>query len=160
MYLVYLLKEKSTDKVIYVGSSARPAARMKEHRQALQLRKPNNAKLYDYMRERNLQFYKDVAVVWIDVGDDKESMLKLEEQYYYKYRDTVLNDRPAEDRNGAFNPKRRQVICLTDGITFKTVSECARHYGVARTTLSGWLNGYRKYNPLKGKEFLFKGKKV
>lgn len=160
MYLVYLLREKQTGKVIYVGSSARPAARMKEHVHSLNGKKKlsEHFPLYDYMREHSLRFYKDVVVEWVDVAKDKPSMLALEEQYYYQYKDTVLNDRPAEDRTGEFNPKRRIVKCLTDGKEFETVSACAEYYGYARTTLSCILHGKRR-NKL-GRKFLFMGKEV
>ena len=158
MYLVYLPKEKRTNTVIYVGSSSRPAARMKEHVAALNGKKKTNQRLHSYLRENNLSFYKDVTVEWVDVANDRDSMLALEAHYYEVYKETVLNDRPAEDRNGAFNPKRRAVRCLTDGKEFKTVSECANYYGYARTTLSNVLHGIKR-NKL-GRKFLFNGKEV
>ena len=160
MYLVYLLKEKRTNKVLYVGSSARPSERMKEHRQAILGSKEELLKypLYKYIRENGFKLYKDIEVIWVDVADDRQSMYELEAEYYYKYEDTVLNDRPAEDREGKYNPKRRYVKCLTDGKEFKTVSECAKYYGVTRNRLSGILNGYRS-NTM-GLRFLFKGKEV
>ena len=143
MYLVYLLKEKRSENVIYVGSSARPSARMKEHIATLKGKKPSNQKLYAYMRDNELEFYKDVEVIWVDCGNDKYEALELEEKYYYIYEDTLLNDRPAENRTGSFNPKRRVVKCLDDGKVFNTVSECASYYGLKRTTLSNVLHGYK-----------------
>lgn len=158
MYLVYLLKEKATDNVIYVGSSSRPCERMKEHLLALKGVKPSNQRIYSYMRENNLDFYKDVEIIWVDGANNRDEMLKLEAEYYELYKDTVLNDRPAEDRNGGFNPKRRAVKCLTDGREFKTVSECAKFYNMRRTTLSGILNGHNSNTT--GLKFLFKNKEV
>ena len=158
MYLVYLLKEKRKNKVIYVGSSARPAERMKEHLACLRGDKPNNQKIYHYMREHKLQFYKDVEIIWVDCASNKDEMLELEAQYYERYKETVLNERPAENRYGGNNPKHRWVKCLSDGLTFKTVTECAEHYGFKRTTLSGILNGSKKNRT--GLKFLFKGVEV
>lgn len=144
MYLVYLFREKESGKVIYVGSSARPAARMKEHVATLEGRKPTNMKVYDYMRENNLELYKDVEVVWVDRADDDVSLRELEAEYYFKYEGTVLNDRPAEDRNGEHNPKRKGVRCLDDGKEFSSVLQCSKYYGIPRTTLTNHLKGRRK----------------
>lgn len=146
MYLVYLLKEKSTGNVIYVGSSSRPAARMKEHLQMLRGRKKNNQKLYDYMRKHNLQLYKDVEVIWVDVAENREEMYKLEAEYYYRYEKTLTNDRPAEDRNGSFNPKRRKVRCKSENKIFDSILECCKYYKIPRTTFMRMLNQeYPKY---------------
>lgn len=160
MYLVYLLKEKATNQVIYVGSSARPAERMKEHNQVLQGGKKAQEKypLYQYMMNKGLKLYKDVEVIWVDVAKDRESMYALEAEYYYKYEKTVLNDRPAEDRFGRYNPKRRYVFCLTDNKEFKTVTSCAEYLGIRRQILSDILHGRAKNKT--GKKFLFKGKEV
>jgi len=140
MYLIYLFKEKSNNTVFYVGSSARPSARMKEHLLCLNGSKQNNQKVYSYMKERNLQFYKDVEVIWVDCAESRQEMYNLEAQYYYKYKETLTNDRPAENRNGQFNPKRRKVRCKSENKTFNSLIECAKHYNIPRTTLTGWLN--------------------
>lgn len=151
MYLVYLFKEKKIGKVIYVGSSSRPAARMKEHCAALRGDKKQQ-KIHLYMNKKNLELYKDVDVIWCDVANDKKDMEKLEETYYFKYLDSgfLLNDRPGEDRSGNNNPKRRGVINKSDGRLFKTISEAANTYGIPRTTLSGYLNGRRTQPKING----------
>jgi len=151
MYLVYLFKEKKSGNIIYVGSSSRPSARMKEHCAALRGDKPQQ-KIHQYMNKNNLEFYKDVDVIWCDVANDKNDMLKLEETYYFKYLDLgfLLNDRPGEDRSGNNNPKRRGVINKSDGKLFKTISEASKIYGIPRTTLSGYLNGRRKQPTING----------
>lgn len=144
MYLVYLFREKKSGKVIYVGSSARPAARMKEHVASAEGQKPSNMKLYGYMRDNNLKFYKDVEVVWVDRAENEKEMRDLEALYYYKYEETLLNDRPAEYRNGECNPKRKGVRCLDDGMEFNSVLQCSEYYGIPRTTLTNHLTGRRK----------------
>lgn len=153
MYLVYLFREKSNNNVIYVGSSSRPAARLKEHNhQLIGIKNPNN--IHKYMLNKGLKLYKDVSVEWIDCADSKEEMLALEEKYYYRYLETIKNERPAEDRKGYYNPRKRKVKCLNDGNTFKTVTECAKYYGKGRTTISNvcikekpytWINNEKYY---------------
>lgn len=155
MYLVYLFKEKKTGEIIYVGSSARPAERMKEHVQAIDGRKKCNMPLYKYINSKGLKLYKDIEVIWVDAAKDKESMYELEAQYYYKYRDTVKNDRPAEIRNGEFNPKRRKVKCLNDGRVFPTVMGCSQFYGKSRTQINRVLSHECEYTYINGEPYYF-----
>ena len=153
MYIVYLFKEKVTDNIIYVGSTSRPTTRMKEHNQQLSgIRKPS--KIHEYMIKNELELYKDVVVEWVDVGVDMEDMLRIEEEYYFKYLSTIKNERPAENRKGFYNPRKRKVKCVNDGKIFRTVTECASYYGKGRTTISNvcikekphtWINEEKYY---------------
>jgi predicted GIY-YIG superfamily endonuclease len=154
MYLVYLFKEKRTGKIIYVGSSSRPAARLKEHRAQLMGHKRAN-NIHKYMNENNLELYVDVEVIWVDCADDRKTMLELEEKYYFQYVDTIKNDRPGENRFGDYNPKRRKVRCSNDGKVFKTVTECARYYGKGRTTINGVLAKSKPYTWINGEKYYF-----
>lgn len=157
MYLNYLFKEKLTGKVIYVGSSARPSARMKEHIASLKMKKPRsmNQNIYKYMRKMGFEFYKDVEVVWMDCSETKDDMLKKEEESYFKYFDTILNDRPGEITSGCYNPRRRNVICLNDGKTFKTVTECSEYYKKGRTTISNVLIKEKPYTYINNEKYYF-----
>ena len=67
MYTIYLFKEKNTGNIIYVGSSSRPAARMKEHLLSLNGKK-KKTNIHKYMLENNLRLFKDVEVIWADIG--------------------------------------------------------------------------------------------
>lgn len=154
MYLVYLFKEKNSNEVIYVGSSARPAERMKEHIQALNGKKNIN-NIHKYMIENDLRLYKDVEVIWVDSAEGKDGMLELEEKYYYKYFDTIKNERPAEDRTGKYNPRKRKVKCLNDGMVFKTVTECSKYYKKGRTTISNVLIKEKAYTYVNGEKYYF-----
>jgi predicted GIY-YIG superfamily endonuclease len=141
MYVVYLFKEKRTENIIYVGSSARPAERLKEHQQALDGKKPQSL-VHKYMNENNLKLYRDVEVIFCDNGKDKDEMIKLEEEYYYKYLSPNLkNERAGENRHGWYNPKRRSVRCLNDNHEFKTVLECSYFYGIRRQNIHKVLSG-------------------
>lgn len=139
MYSIYKFVEKSTDKVIYVGSTARFSARMKEHGLAIIGSKPQS-KIHKYLAENNLQLYKDIEVIICDSATTKELAHELESNLFYLYQETLLNDRPAEIKFGEFNPKRRQIHCLESGRTFKTVLAASRYYNIPRTTIYKYLD--------------------
>ena len=144
MYIVYEFIEKKTNKVIYVGSTARPCERIKEHKLALEGKKPQ-ANIHRYMNENNLKFYRDVIIAWVDYGDTiLEGRLK-EETLFYAHRDTVLNTRPGEDRKDGYNPRSKLIRCLEDNNTFTSTVEASKFYGVSRQKISKHLNGIRDY---------------
>jgi predicted GIY-YIG superfamily endonuclease len=144
MYVVYLFREKKTGHIIYVGSSARPAERLKEHQQALDGKK-KQALIHRYMLQNNLKLYRDIEVIFCDSGKDKQEMIKLEEQYYYKYFSSALkNERAGENKHGWYNPKRRPVRCLNDNKEFKTVLECSRFYNIRRQSIHDVLSNRQK----------------
>lgn len=155
VYYVYLFRIKENKKVIYVGSSARPMERIKEHIQCAEGRKKSNQPIYKYMKDNNLKLIDDVEIVWVERVDDREKALKLEAEYYYKYKSTVLNTRAAEDKSGAGNPRKRKVKCLNDGNIFNTVSECARFYSKGRTTISNVLNNEKPYTWINEEKYYF-----
>ena len=107
------------------------------------------------MSKHNLKLYDDVSVEFVKECTNKEDMLKAEEIYYFKYIDTVLNERPGEDRNGSYNPRRRKVRCLNDGREFSTVSECALFYNKGRTTVSNVLNKEKPYTWVHNEKYYF-----
>lgn len=154
MYIVYLFKEKETNEVIYVGSTSRPIVRLKEHKQQLLGMKPQNA-IHRYMTEKKLKLYDDVEVVFTKECRNKEELLRWEEKYYYKYLKTLKKDRPAENRSGVYNPRRRKVKCLNDGNIFKTVTECAAFYKKGRTTISNVLIKEKPYTLINNEKYYF-----
>lgn len=145
MYLVYLFQEKSTGNVIYVGSTSRMQARLKEHKRALTTGK-GASRIHRYMNSKNLKLVNDVRIIWEYSTDNMEDMLKHEESEYYKWlpAGNLMNERPGEDRNGSNNPKARAVRCLNDGRVFKTISSAARYYGITRHGIDDVINGRRK----------------
>ena len=159
VYYIYLFREKKTGKVIYVGSSARPMQRIKEHIQCAEFRKKtrnnNHQKIYLYLRDNNLELIKDVEIVWVERVEDKEESLRLEAEYFYKYKDTVLNDRPAEDMNGNNNPRRRKIICVNTGEIFGSISECAKFYNKARSTISNVVLGEKPHTLINDEKYYF-----
>ena len=159
VYYIYLFREKNTGKVIYVGSSARPMERIKEHIQCAEFRKKtkynNHQKIYLYLRDNNLKLIKDVEIVWVERVEDKEESLRLEAEYFHKYKDTVLNDRPAEEMDGSNNPKRKKVVCVNTGEVFDTVTECANYYGKGRSTITRVLQKVAKHTYVNDEKYYF-----
>lgn len=154
MYMVYLFREKATNEVIYVGSSARPMPRLKEHRQQLNGSK-RQCNIHRYMNEKGLDLFQDVTVEFVYNAETKDEMLKMEEEYYYRYIDTIKNERPAENRKGSYNPRRRKVKCLNDSRVFMTVTECAKFYGKGRTTISNVLIKEKPYTWINDEKYYF-----
>ena len=107
------------------------------------------------MNDNNLKFYKDVEVLWVDCADNEPEIRKLEEYYYFRYIETILNDRPGEDTKGKYNPRRRKVTCRNDGMVFETVSECARYYNKGRTTISNVLRNEKPYTIINREKYFF-----
>lgn len=161
MYAVYLFQEKKTGNIIYVGSTSRWSARMKEHQRALRDGKGSGA-IHKYMNANNLRLVDDVRILWEATADNAEDMLKLEEKYYYKYlpQGHLLNERPANDMRGGNNPKRRKTKCLNDGKLFETISEAARFYGIPRTSVDAVVHGRRSYTTHNGIKYIFKQEHV
>ena len=158
IYYVYFFREKRTGKVIYVGSSSRPMERIKEHMQCYEGRKKNNQEIYKYLKHNNLELLKDVEIVFAERVKEKHKALELESEYFFKYKETLLNQRPAEERNGSFNPKRRRVQCINDGMFFETITECAKYYKKGRTTMTKILSSKtnKQYTYVNGEKFYFK----
>lgn len=154
MYIVYLFREKRNGNVIYVGSSARPIVRLKEHKQQLEgMKKPN--KIHKYMIKNNLRLYDDVSVEFVKETKNKQEMLKEEEKFYFLFSETLKNERPADIKTEFYNPRRRKVKCLNDNKIFKTVTECAKYYKKGRTTISNVLIKEKEYTWINDEKYFF-----
>lgn len=140
-YLIYLFRVKTTGTVIYVGSTKQIGQRLNEHRRAFR-EKNHELPIHTYMKAHNLKLFKDVEVCIVDYLENvsREKALELEAEYYYKYKDTIQNTRPAEIRNGEFAPRSKPVKCLNDGKCFVSIREASEYYGINRVTIMSHLN--------------------
>ena len=140
-YLIYLFRVKESGTVIYVGSTRQIGQRLNEHRRAFREKK-HELPIHAYMKANNLELFKDVEVCIVDYLENvsKEKAYELEAEYYYKYRDTVKNTRPAEKRSGEFSPQSKPVKCLNDGKCFVSIREASEYYGLNRVTIMAHLN--------------------
>ena len=149
-YYIYLFRVKKTGTVIYVGSCKSIGKRMNEHRRAF--RDPSHElPIHRYMKEQGLKLIDDVEVVIVEFLNNttREKALEVEAQYYFKYKDTVKNTRPAEIRSGVYSSRNKPVRCVNDGKVFISIRKAADYYGVDRSTVMYNLNKGRKlYNGL------------
>lgn len=140
-YFIYLFRVKTTQEVIYVGSCKALAPRLNEHRRSF--REPKrSAPIHRYMIENNLELFRDVEVVIAEYLSDvsKEEALTVEAEYYFRYKDTLKNTRPAEIREGEYSVKNKPVRCLNDGRVFISIRKAADFYGIGRYSLMNHLN--------------------
>lgn len=140
-YFIYLFREKQTGKVIYVGSTRAIGKRLNEHRRAL--REPKHMlPIHVYMKEQNLKLFDDVEVCIVEFLQDvsREKALEVESEYFFKYRDTLKNVRPAEIRSGEYSVRNKAVRCLNDGKEFFSIRQAADYYGLNRVTIMNHLN--------------------
>jgi predicted GIY-YIG superfamily endonuclease len=140
-FFIYLFRIKGTDEVIYVGSTKSFTNRFNDHRRSMR-ESERRAPIHKYMIENGLDFGKNIEVVITEFLEDttKEQALKVEAEYFYKYRETLKNTRPAEDREGEFSVRNKAVKCLNDNKVFISVRKAAEHYKISRYMLSNHLN--------------------
>lgn len=139
-YWIYLFRIKKTGEVIYVGSTRAIGQRLNEHRRGLKEEK-HRLPIHEYMIQNNLKLYDDVEICLVEFMQnvDKETVLAKEAEYFYRYRDTVKNTRPAEDRTDEFATRNQAVRCLNDGKEFYSLRNAAEYYGLNRATISNHL---------------------
>lgn len=130
LYL-YLFKEVKTGKVIYVGQTRFLGRRITEHIRALKdLR--NYAAIYVYMRNHNLEFFRDVEISIIFRGFDRAKMEALETEYINKYSTTVQNMIKVDTRKYNTDPRFKKVRCITTGEVFWAVNPVLEKYNISR----------------------------
>lgn len=130
LYL-YLFKEVKTGKVIYVGQTRFLGRRITEHIRALKdLR--NYAAIYVYMRNHNLEFFRDVEISIIFRGFDRAEMEALETEYINKYSTTVQNMIKVDTRKYNTDTRFKKVRCITTGEVFWAVNPVLEKYNISR----------------------------
>ena len=140
-YFIYLFRVKKTQEIIYVGSCKAIGNRLNEHRRAFRDSK-HELPIHSYMKQHGLKLFDDVEVVITEYLSDatKDDALSKEAEYYYKYRDTLQNTRPAEIREGEFSPRNKPVRCMSDNKEFISIRQAADHYNLDRVTIMNHLN--------------------
>lgn len=130
-YYIYLFKIKKTGRVIYVGSTWRIGNRINMHRRSM--REPDRAQpIHKYLHANNLELIRDVEIDIVDTVLGKENAMKLESEYYNKYKLSAINVWDADDRSGENSPMN-QALRTKDGKQyFKSEREAARKLGVNR----------------------------
>ena len=131
---IYLFKEIKTNKIIYVGCTRYVGRRLTEHKTSL-LDETNRASIYLYMRENNLQFFRDVEFTIVDYIQDRGQAQIIESQLIDKYKSTVLNTVKYDTRKYNTDPRFKKVRCITTGEEFWAVQPVLEKYKVSRYML-------------------------
>ena len=140
-YFIYLFRVKKTQEVIYVGSTRNISMRLNEHRRAFKEPK-HELPVHKYMIANGLELFSDVEVVIVEClrGVSKHEALEVEAEYFYRYKDTLKNTRPAELRAGIYAARNKPVRCVNDGQVFYSIRQAAEHYKTTRYSLMNHLN--------------------
>lgn len=141
MYYVYILREKASNNVIYVGYTKYPTRRFKEHKESLDDNHDRKCQdVHQYMKDNNLMLYKDVEISLIDCLEFEEEAIAREIYYTNYYSSTVKNHLLGNIKDGKYNQHARKIMCLNDGKVFDTVRECSKYYKLREDRISGQLN--------------------
>lgn len=147
-YFVYGFLEVSTDNIIYIGVTRYVGRRLNEHRNGLKNTK-NYTAIYVYMREHNLEFFRDVKVVILDYIIGRQNAQNLESDYIKKYSNTALNKVKIDTRKYNTNPTWKKVVCVTTGEIFSNVKSACEKFNTSRYLLNQAIikntdiNGFR-----------------
>lgn len=131
LYYIYLFVVKESNRVIYVGSTRTIGSRINEHRRSMR-EKEREQPIHKYMKENNLKLIEDVSISIVDTADSKVEALKLETQYFDKYKKTISNIWKAEDKSGEYSPVRQPLICTKTNEIYKSQREAAEKLGISR----------------------------
>lgn len=133
-YYIYLFRVKKTGRIIYVGSTWRIGNRINSHRRSM--REPNRAQpIHKYLHANNLQLFKDVEVDIVDTTLGKENAMKLESEYYQKYKLSSINIWDANKRSGDNSPVRQPLMTKDGSQFFKSQRDAAKKLGTTRHTI-------------------------
>lgn len=140
-YFIYIFRVKKTGDVIYVGSTKAIGKRLNEHRRGMR-ELSHQLPIHKYMKMNNLKLFSDVEVCIVEyfLNATKKDVLEKEAEYFYKYKKTLKNTRPAEIRNDEFAPRSKAVKCLNDGKFYKSIRRAAESCELNRATLMSHLN--------------------
>lgn len=157
LHYVYIFVEKETEKVIYVGSTSRLSPRLKEHRECCEGKRKGTQyqKIHQYMNTNHLILFEDVEVRLVSQVDGREEAMKRESELYYQYKETLLNDRPGENKFGKYNPKRSPVYCFNNNTIYETIEEAGRNMPFSPQTISRVVNGEKEFHTYDGEDYYF-----
>lgn len=147
VFFVYLFEEVSTKTIFYVGVTRYVGRRMNEHRRDKGRIKRNP--LYVYMRDNDLELFRNVEVRLVAFAHSREEANKLEAEYIERYKDTVTNTVKFDTRKYCTDPRYLKVRCITTGEEFHAVSPVCEKYGITRYKLVKAIENGTEINGLK-----------
>lgn len=128
---IYLFREIKTGKIIYVGQTKYIGRRLNEHRASL-ADIHNHKGIYHYMRDNNLEFYRDVEICIVREVFGRDLASKIESEYIEKYKDTVQNIVTVDSRKYNTDPRLKKVRNVTTGEVFWAVQPVMEKYKISR----------------------------
>lgn len=145
-YYIYLLQEKTTNNILYVGRTKFPMRRFQEHKKAI---KTSSAPLYKYIRENDLKLYDDINVIITEFIPNDEIVANEREQYYTDlYKDTVLNVYLGDKRDFEYSNLNKPIQCITDGKIYSSIKQVFETYTGVTNLYSHLQYGTRLKNGL------------
>lgn len=144
---VYLFVERGSGKVFYVGTTRYVGRRMNEHRRDLKRNK--YTPLYVYMRDNDLELFRNVDVQLVELVRSRDEAAKLEAAYIERYKDTVVNVVKLDTRKYSTDPRYLKVRCVDTGEVFHAVSAACTKIGVSRYKLTKAIESGAKINGYK-----------
>ena len=130
-YYIYLFKIKKTGKIIYVGSTWRIGNRINSHRRSMR-EKDRAQPIHKYLNAKHLQLFKDVEIDIVDTVIGKKAAMKLESEYYHKYKLSSVNMWDANKRSKDNSPVRQPLMTKDHKRYFDSQRDAAEKLGVSR----------------------------
>lgn len=131
---VYLLVTCDTDTVFYVGTTRCVGRRLNEHRNYLL--RSHRTPLYVYMRDHDLELFRNVYVKLVAYARSREEAAQIETAYIERYKDTVTNVIKHDSRKYSTDPRYIKVRCVDTGQIWHAVKPAARAFGISRYKLT------------------------
>lgn len=149
VFFVYLFEEVETKKVFYVGVTKFIGRRMNEHKRDRSVGRGKRTPLYVYMRDNDLELFKNVEVRLVGYTHDRVEASRMESEYIKKYADTVQNLVKTDTRKYSTDPRYRKVRCITTGETFHAVKPVCDKYKISRHHLVKFIERGEEIDGLK-----------
>lgn len=131
---IYVFKEIKTGKIIYVGQTRYLGRRLNEHRDSLKDTTLHTS-IYVYMREHQLEFFRDVEIDIVGYTQDIDEASKLESEFIKKYQDTVQNVVSYDTRKYNTDPRLRKIRCIETGDEYWAMKPVMEKYNISRYLL-------------------------
>lgn len=131
---IYTFVERASGKVFYVGQTRHVGRRMNEHRR--DLKRCQHTPLYVYMRDNNLELFRNVDVCLVGYAKTRAEAAQMEADLIERYRETVVNVVKFDSRKYSTDPRYLKVRCVDTGETWHAVAAACEHFGLTRYKLT------------------------
>ena len=141
---VYLFERTDTKEVFYVGVTKYVGRRLNEHRR--DLKRVKTTPLYVYMRDNDLELFKNVEVRLVAYCNSRDDANLIEAEYIEKYKNTVVNFIELDTRKYLTDPRWIKIKCVDTNEIFNDVMSCCRKFNVTRYKLMKAIDNNQAIN--------------